>query len=319
MLNLSYNLSTILKDRLQKIDLIRKDILVTPLSPKTELQMRWDVMINRTYNSLVLANSPLTKPEMVKILTSRIIFEKDKSKRKLNPSAEDVVLYKKALDYISQYWLVPGKNVTVKDVLILYDMFCEGDLKLPASRIQEVLDYVQAHEDHPVIQAGVAGLGIVRIQPFSLGNGRLSRLLSYVFLYKNGYDIRGLIEFEKTWTQDRQTYLEAIKIALEVTSITLWLEYFSNSVLTALNQVSKKIQDSASENLGVHSSFWDISDRQKSIISTLDQPGLSITNRKVQKQFKVSQITASRDLSKLANLGLLFTHGKGRSVYYTKV
>ncbi len=329
MLNLSYNLSPILKDRLQKIDLIRKDILVIPLSPKIELQMRWDAMISRTYNSLVLANSPLTKPEMVKILTSRIIFsrragsrfagDKDKNIKKASSEIEDVVSYKKALDYISQHWLMPGKNVTVRDVLILYDIFCKGGLKLPASRIQEVLDYVQAHEDHPVIQAGVAGLGIVRIQPFSLGNGRLSRLLSYVFLYKNGYDIRGLIEFEKTWTADRQTYLEAIKIALEVTSITLWLEYFSNSVLTALNLAYKKIQDSTSENLGVHSSFWDISDRQKSIISTLDQPGLSITNREVQKQFKVSQITASRDLSKLTNLGLLFTHGKGRSVYYTKV
>jgi len=35
--------------------------------------------------------------------------------------------------------------------------------------------------------------------------------------------------------------------------------------------------------------------------------------------FKVSQITASRDLSKLGALGLLFIHGKGRSVYYTKI
>ena len=82
-----------------------------PLSPKIELQMRWDAMISRTYNSLVLANSPLTKPEMVKILTSRTIFEKDKSKRKLNPSAENVMLYKKALDYISQHWLMPGKTL----------------------------------------------------------------------------------------------------------------------------------------------------------------------------------------------------------------
>ena len=319
MLNLSYNLSPILKDRLQKIDLIRRDILMIPLSPKIELQMRWDAMVNRTYNSLVLANNPLTKPEMVSILTSRIIFKKDKNKRKLSPDEENVVLYKKALNHISQHWLVPEKNVTVKDVLILYDIFCKGSLRLPASRIQEALDYVQAHEDHPVIQAGVVGLGIVRIQPFSQGNGRLSRLLSYVFLYKNGYDIRGLIEFEKTWIQDKQTYLEAIKIALEVTSITLWLEYFSNSVLISLNQAYKKIQDSTPENLDVHSSFWNISDRQKSILSLIDQPGLSITNRDVQKQFKVSQITASRDLSKLTDLGLLFTHGKGRSVYYTKV
>jgi len=189
MLELSYNLSLTLKDRLEKIDILRKDILLSPISPKTELQMRWDAMINRAYNSLALANSPLTKQETVKILTS--------SKAKFSREEEDALLYKKALDHISQKWLVPGKNVTVKDVLILYDIFCRGRLIIPPSRIQELLDYIQAHEQHPVIQAGVASLGITRIQPFSDGNGRLSRLLPYLFLYKNGFDVRGLIEFEK--------------------------------------------------------------------------------------------------------------------------
>ena len=248
---------------------------------------------------------------MVKVLTSH--------SKKLSSEEEDVVSYKKAMDYISQQWLMPGKNVAVKDVLMLYDIFCKGGLIVPLSRIQELLDYVQAHEEHPVIQAGVISLGILRTQPFLEGNDRLSRLLSYLFLYKNGYDVRGLIEFEKTWREDRETFSQALKAGLEAARITLWLEYFSNSVLTALAQVYKKIQDSTPDNLGVHSSFWELSHRQKSILSLLEQPGLSITNRDVQKQFKVSQITASRDLSKLANLGLLFTHGKGRSVYYTRV
>lgn len=311
MIDLSYNLSLTLKDRLQKIDILRKDILLFPLSPKTELQMRWATMINRTYNSLVLVNNPLTKPGMVKILTS--------SKAKFSREEEDVVLYKRALDYISQKWLVPEKNVTVKDVLILYDIFCRGGLILPLSRIQELLDYIQAHQEHPVIQAGIANLGILRIQPFSQGNGRLSRLLSYLFLYKNGFDVRGLIEFERSWAYDRQTYLQALKIGLEAASITLWLEYFSNSLVRELTFAFEKIQTSSPDNLGIYSSFWDLSDRQKAIISIVEQPSSSITNRKVQKQFNVSQITASRDLSKLASLGLLFSHGKGRSVYYTKV
>ncbi len=311
MLNLSYNLSQILKDKLGKIDLIRKDILVIPLSPKIELQIRWDIMIDRIYNSLVLANNSLTKQGMVKILTSH--------SKKLNSEEEDVVSYKRAMDYIAQHWLMPGKNVAVKDVLILYDIFCKGRLIVPLSRIQELLDYVQAHEEHPVIKAGVVSLGILRIQPFSQGNGRLSRLLAYLFLYKSGYDVKGLIGFEKTWAQDRETYAQALGVALQVASITLWLEYFSNSVLTALAAVHKKIQNSTMDNLGIHSLFWELSDRQKSILSIIEEPNSSITNRKVQKQFKVSQITASRDLSKLANLGLLFTHGKGRSVYYTRV
>lgn len=65
--------------------------------------------------------------------------------------------------------------------------------------------------------------------------------------------------------------------------------------------------------------FFELNDRQKSILNMLDQPTASITNRLTQKAYKVSQITASRDLAKLTTLGFLFSHGKGRSVYYTRV
>ncbi len=66
-------------------------------------------------------------------------------------------------------------------------------------------------------------------------------------------------------------------------------------------------------------SYFELNDRQTSILNMLDLPQGSITNRKIQKAYKVSQITASRDLAKLTTLGFLFSHGKGRSVYYTKV
>jgi len=61
-----------------------------------------------------------------------------------------------------------------------------------------------------------------------------------------------------------------------------------------------------------------LNDRQNKILERLENPNLKITNKDVQKMFGVSQITASRDLSKMANLGILLPHGKGRSVFYTK-
>lgn len=318
MVNLSYNLSYTLKERLQKADSLRKDILLTPLSAKIELQMKWDNLINRTYYSLSLTDNSLTKPDVLKILT---LYASDSTlSGKLIVREQDVINYKKSLDYITQNWLVTPKNIAVKDVLILYDIFCRGRLVVSQSQLAEVLNYVQANEEHPIIKAGVINIGILRLQPFSQGNGRLSRLLSYLFFYKIGYDIGGLIEFEKSWSQDRQTYLEALRISLEAASITLWLEFFANSLILQLESVLKKIQNASPENLGgINSSFWNLTDRQKSIISMLDQPGLTITNRRVKKHFGISQITASRDLSHLASLGILFTHGKGRSIYYTKV
>ncbi len=65
-------------------------------------------------------------------------------------------------------------------------------------------------------------------------------------------------------------------------------------------------------------SFFDLNERQKEIISLVDKPNSKISNKHVQKIFNVSQITASRDLAKLASLGLLFAISKGRSTFYTK-
>ncbi len=318
MLNLSYNLSPILRERLQKIELLREKILLFPVSPKAELYLRWEAMLDRIYCSLAIADNPLDKNQIVKILISTALQNKEKGGG-TDKNEKDVQGYKRTLDYISQHWLVSDKTVTLKDILSIYDIFCMGSLRVPTSRIQELLDYLQAHKEHPVIQAGTANLGIARIHPFTDGNGRLSRLIALLFLYKNGFDVKELVVFEKEWAQDQETFRQASQIAANAASITVWLEYFSQSLLTQLTNVFDKIKSGSSERLGAPSSFWEINDRQKEILNILKEPESTITNRRVQKQFKVSQITASRDLSKLAALRLIFVHGKGRSVYYTKV
>src|SRR3989344_2578329 len=166
-------------------------IYYVSFSPKDELIIQWNAIIDRTYCSLSLADNPLNKSSITKLLTSTAFVES--SKTKMDREEKDVIGYKKALDYISQNWLVTKKHVTVKDILMLYDIFCDGSVRVPLSRIQELLDYLQAQEENPIIQSGIANLGIIRIHPFSDGNGRLARLLSLLFLYKQGFDVRKLI------------------------------------------------------------------------------------------------------------------------------
>lgn len=317
MLNLSYNLSPKLKDKLQAVNKLRQEILLIPLSPKEELITQWNAILDRTYSSLSLTGNLLSKSQMTNLLTSRTFIES--SKTRMDRNEKDVIGYKKALDYINQNWLVSKKHVTVKDILMLYDIFYNGDLRVPLSRIQELLDYLQAQEENPIIQSGIANLGISRIHPFSDGNGRLARLLSLLFLYKQGFDVRKLIVPEKTWVKDRQTFEDTARLSQETASITLWLEYYANSVITQLQETLNNLRAGSHDNLGLSTAFWELNDRQKLILSMLEEPGITITNRKIQEQFKISQITASRDLSRLTNLGIIFAHGKGRSVYYTKV
>ncbi len=315
MISLSYNLSPQLKNRLARADSFRKEILLTSIPPSLKLKIQWDTLINRIYHSLSLSNSDLTKSEIIKVLTS---YGTDSTKIK-NQDSQNIINYKRAFDNIYHNWLVSRKNVTLKDILILYDTICNGKLIIPASSFQETLDYIQAREDHPIIQAGLASIGILKIRPFSNDNEKFSRLIVYLFLYKYGYDVRGFIEPEGVWIDNKEAYFDSIKIGVNASSVTIWLEFFANSVALALESAYKSIKSESLDSWDRSDSSSKLNDRQKNILSLIDQPGSTITNQKVQKKFNVSQITASRDLSKLTSLGLLFHHGKGRSVYYTRV
>jgi Fic family protein len=145
-----------------------------------------------------------------------------------------------------------------------------------------------------------------------------ARLVHYLFLAKYGFDIRGYVTAERVWQDDTATYTRLIDAYIKDHTLTRWLEYIAQSMQTTLETTLTDIQESRFH-IEYPASFWELSDRQKEILKCMENPQASMTNRQVHKRFKVSQITASRDLSRLTSLGLLYPHGKGRSVYYTKI
>lgn len=310
MVEFSYNFSPTLKKSIETVEALRRDILLTPLSPQSELRHRWEAMINRIYWSLNLSENNLGRKDMIKIITT--------PKKKLSPKEEDVINYRNALRYIRENWLVTPRTVTIKTLQTLHDLACPGDFHVREIIVKQMLDYLQAAPEHPVVQAAVAQIQYIHIAPFTDGNGRTSRLLAFLFLCKQGYDIRGLLVLEEYWRRNLATFRAHTQDALKSGSLTLWIEYF---VQACIYQLIKVKQDIASQRFSfeLSPSFWHLNDRQKEILGLLEQPEASITNKKAQNLFKTSQITASRDLTKLVSLELLFPHGKGRSVYYTKV
>lgn len=305
----SYNLSQRLKESLSTIESLRREILATPLPPKKQLQLRFGTMVDRIYYSLFLSGNPLKKSETVKILTT--------NRKNLKKNEQEVINYKNALDYIKENWSVVKNPVTPKTILTLCQIVSFGKLKIPTSQLKHLLDYSENARENPIIQAGLINIELMKMRPFTHGNRRLARLLSNLILSKYGYDCQGLLVFEKYWAENPELFEQNYQIAAHATSVTLWLEYFAKSAMLHLTDVLKDIREGGKESL-LPDSFWELTDRQKSILATLEEAGARITNRNVQKAFGVSQITSSRDLAKLKTLGLLHSYGKGRSIYYTK-
>ena len=66
-------------------------------------------------------------------------------------------------------------------------------------------------ETHPVLASGVAQFQLVHVHPFRDGNGRTSRLLSTLCLYRAGYDFKRLFTISEYYDRDRATFYSAIQ------------------------------------------------------------------------------------------------------------
>lgn len=184
-------------------------------------------------------------------------------------------------------------------------------------QLQDILTYIQASSDNAYARAAIAKLLLRNVLPPGIPADIFSTLCSYLFLYKGGLDCRGLLVLEKPWSEDNKLFLGHYQTAIGKQNITDWIEFYVKAI--ALHLETTYTQLSQTTKLPVQEETGKLNERQKTIMTLLDDPKAIITNRTVQKIFHVSQITASRDLAKLTSLGLLFAHGKGRSVRYTRI
>jgi len=311
MITISYNRSIILLDSLKKIEQLKKIILLTSISPKVELRLRWETTLNRLYHSLSLANIQLPKRKIVKLLTA-------KSKRSPSKEEKKVLSLKKAHDYIYQNWQVTRSPISTNAVLTINEIICQGKFQ-PQKRneLQKILNFLTAGPENPIIQAAIIQAEIVNNTTFTSCNELTSILAAQLFHAKYGYNFRNMLVLEEYWSQDKTNYEKTLEVINQKGNLTTYLEYFTQALAVQLEKTVKKMKSQRFE-IAVPTEFWRLNDRQKEISSLLQEPNSTITNRKVQKIFKISQITASRDLAKLTSLGLLLSHGKGRSIYYTR-
>ena len=316
----SYSISDQLRQSLTKIDYLRAKIYLAPLTIKEELRLRWEAGILRTFFTLSLVDLSFSKNEVVKILTLQ--------GEKVPPRHKPVLNYKKALDFIYWEYLSSQKNVNVKAIYDIYDIIRTKHLRIEEGKVRRLLDYLSANPattqisngaspDHPIIQAGILHEEILFLSPFRSQNKHMSSLLTLLFLYNRGYDFRGLLVLEEYLRKNIVSYSEVLSNVSQTRNLTLWLEYFAAAIISQLEGVLKVIE-SQDYRTNLPAVYFELNDRQKHILTFLEEPGLRITNKKVQSIFNISQITASRDLAHLKILGLLISHGKGRSVYYTR-
>jgi len=181
----------------------------------------------------------------------------------------------------------------------------------------ELVDWLNADTDiHPVLVAGTAQFQLVHIHPFLDGNGRTSRLLSTLCLYRAGYDFKKLFTISEYYDRERSEFYAAIQSVREHgMKMTGWLEYFTLGLSTQMQEVKAKGDRVIRTDILTRKHGLTV--RQSGILAAVLENG-SVTIRECEQLSPgVSRRTLQRDLQKLVDVGLLQGRGETNQLRYT--
>jgi len=173
------------------------------------------------------------------------------------------------------------------------------------SLMAELVHWLNRHHDaHPVLVAGIAQFQLVHIHPFLDGNGRTSRLLSTLCLYRAGYDFKRLFTISEYYDRDRCSFYKAIRSVRESgMDMTAWLEFFVDGLSTQLTEVKKRGTQAIRRDVLVKQ--HGLSDRQAKALGHVMAHG-SLTIQDFEHLCpEVHRRTLQRDLKAMVDRGVL--------------
>ena len=154
------------------------------------------------------------------------------------------------------------------------------------------------------------------IHPFNDGNGRMSRLLTLLLLYKNGYSVGKYISIEKQIEKTKDRYYDALETAdtgwhEEKNDPTPFLRYMLTVILACYTEFEDRV--GLMSKAGAASSAYDIVKRY-----VTDKVGKFTGADVVAHCPSIGRSSALAALKKLMEEGAILRHGTGRSTFYIR-
>lgn len=214
----------------------------------------------------------------------------------------------------------PGRYRTVQNFVvnsitgeIIYTPPAPADV---APLMQALAGWLQRETSiHPVLVAGIAQFQLVHIHPFVDGNGRTSRLLSTLCLYRTGYDFKRLFTLSEYYDRDRTAFYRAIQgVREQQLDLTGWLTYFVEGLATQMGEVKQRGERVIRVDLVAREK--GLNERQILAIEHLFQSGRMDIRGYEALCPGVSRRTLQRDLSDLESKGLVRHEGETNNLVY---
>ena len=314
---------------LTRIERARGFLEAAALSDAWIQEMGHRALILEAHHTTHIEGTRLTLAQAERLLEGLPVPEADPD------DARELLNYRTAFDFVSEY-LVTGGPITEGLIGEIHKRLVEGVRGGSAApgayrKIQnyvvnsgtreivytpppahdvpilmaELVDWLnREHEAHPVPLSGIAQFQLVNIHPFLDGNGRASRLLSTLCLYRAGYNFKRLFTISEYYDRDRSLFYEAIQsVRGSGMDMTAWIEYFVDGLSTQLAEVKQRGEQVIRRDMLVKQ--YRLSDRQAKALGYVMEHG-SLTIQDFGPLCpEVNRRTLQRDLKVMVDLGVM--------------
>ena len=157
-------------------------------------------------------------------------------------------------------------------------------------------------------------LDFLCIHPFRDGNGRMSRLLSLLLLYKNGFDVGKYISFEEQINKNKTWYYQSLKESSEAwhdskNNYFPFMQNFLSVLYECYQELDKRFALVNSKKITKTSRIENV------VLNSL----LPISKSEICKLLPdISPTTVEAVLGKMVKSGIITTLGSGRGTKYLK-
>lgn len=173
------------------------------------------------------------------------------------------------------------------------------------------MDAIELYETDALLTIPMAILDFTCIHPFNDGNGRMSRLLTLLLLYRAGYHVGKYISIEKKIEQTKEQYYKALQMSSKgwlegINDYKPFVKYMLSILIACYREFNERVNIWNNKTLSKSEQIAEI------IKNTLG----AITKTEIKEQCSgIAEITVQRALADLVEKGDIIKIGGGR---YTK-